>query len=83
MAKLEVYCTVNNCYYWDDGNRCGAERILITLDKIGRQLEASDDHNIQGVIAQAGPTPADHSMETCCHTFRPRARGAEETTLQL
>ncbi len=28
----EVRCTVNNCHYWDDGNVCAAEAILVISD---------------------------------------------------
>ncbi|WP_010174443.1 DUF1540 domain-containing protein [Bacillus coahuilensis] len=28
MAK-DVRCEVNNCLYWESGNQCGAERIIV------------------------------------------------------
>lgn len=80
MAKLEVFCTVNNCHYWDEGNRCGAEQILITLDKISRQFDSGGDNSgqIQSIISQAGPTPAGHSFETSCQTFRQRSEQPDD-----
>lgn len=84
MATLEVRCTVSNCHYWDEGNRCGADRILITLDKIGRQFERTDSTRIENIIEEVGQTPADQSVETCCQTFRPSGRRTDEdNTLQL
>lgn len=61
-----VRCTVSDCTYWDEGNRCAAEVIWITLDKLaGRHdMEASD--------LEATQTPAKRSVDTSCSTFKPR-----------
>ncbi|HEY8450574.1 MAG TPA: DUF1540 domain-containing protein [Bacillota bacterium] len=86
MPKIEVYCTVSNCHYWDDGNRCGADKILITSDRVGDRFpDAVDANQVQQIIDQAGQTPAENCMATCCKTFRPRSgvREDEQDALTL
>ncbi|MBO8141590.1 MAG: DUF1540 domain-containing protein [Firmicutes bacterium] len=61
----EVRCTVNNCVYWDYGNRCGAEAILVISDSAVAQAGQADEE-----IGEIGHTPATASEETCCYTFR-------------
>lgn len=63
----EVRCTVNNCYYWGDGNVCVAEKILVVSD---HALTRIDEHDEE--IGEIGHTPARVSKETCCYTFRPK-----------
>ena len=65
-----VRCTVNNCEYWMQGNRCQAGQILVThsspminADKHGRDADRLDH------------TPADDNEETCCYTFEPAEAG--------
>ncbi|HEY8417801.1 MAG TPA: DUF1540 domain-containing protein [Limnochordales bacterium] len=72
----EVLCTVNNCAYWAEGNRCVAETILVIADEAVARMR-KDDQEIgeigqAGQAAQLGHTPARVSKETCCYTFRPR-----------
>lgn len=63
----EVRCTVNNCYYWYDGNICAAEKILVISDEALARIDKYDEE-----IGEIGHTPARISKETCCYTFRPR-----------
>lgn len=73
MPMPQVRCTVSNCLFWDEGNRCGADEILIVSDRI-TQL---DDDTME--IGDIGYTPVSVSSETCCKTFRPRSnRGGRE-----
>jgi hypothetical protein len=39
MAQ-DVLCEVNNCHYWKQGNRCGAEAIYVVSHK-GKQASNS------------------------------------------
>jgi len=72
----EVHCTVSNCSYWYEGNRCSAEAILVISDdalaRIGQQggMPGGGKHDQE--VGEIGPTPARVSKETCCYTFRPR-----------
>ena len=62
----EIYCSVNTCNYWDNGNHCKANKIMVTTDAMGNSLPDSFDAP-QATNAQA--TPAHTCMETCCKTF--------------
>jgi hypothetical protein len=61
-----IHCSVNNCHYWEQGNKCHANEIMVTADAIGAsmpdQLDATQASTVSG-------TPVDHCMETCCKTF--------------
>lgn len=61
-----VRCTVSNCVYWDEGNRCGAETILITTND---KLRFRDDKMEIGALSE---TLATTSTETNCKTFKPK-----------
>lgn len=65
-----VRCTVSNCEYWAENNRCQADQILVThsspmldADKHGRDADELPE------------TPADDNEETCCFTFEPAGSG--------
>ena len=64
--QQEIYCTVNNCHYWSQGNHCGANKILVTSDSMGRTMPDTWDAP-QATNAQA--TPCGQCMETCCKSF--------------
>lgn len=73
MPQIEVYCTVQNCYFWKDNNLCAADKILITSDNVGAQFSQSVDVNaLQQIVSEVGETPAQTCMETCCKTFKMR-----------
>lgn len=63
-----VKCSVSNCTFWDEGNRCGADQIDIEIDghahvnlkeEFGEELGEHKDR-------------AKQSAATCCHTFKPK-----------
>lgn len=64
----EVRCTVNDCTYWDEGNKCAAERIWVTLDQMANRhdMEVADLEDVQ--------TEARRSEKTCCHTYEPNTK---------
>jgi len=72
--KLEVYCSVNNCHYWQQGNRCDANQILITSDSMADQAPDSVDAPKAATIE---PTPTSDCLSTCCKTFVPSGSGKE------
>ena len=59
----DVNCTVNNCKYWEDGNVCSANRIVI-------QSDADGGFPPNAKLDQLSPTPASNNDETCCQTFK-------------
>lgn len=73
MARLEVYCTVDNCQWWAQGNECHASTILITHDRIGAKYpDEYDSPHVQQIVEMSGETPAESCMDTCCKTFTPK-----------
>ena len=61
-----VYCSVNNCHYWEQGNVCTASKIMITTDKSGADMPDTFD---APQASQITPSAVDSCMETCCKTF--------------
>ena len=59
----DVNCTVNNCKYWEDGNLCNAQQIVIQNDDQG-------GFDPQAKLDNLSPTPAKDTDETCCQTFK-------------
>ncbi|HHT26179.1 MAG TPA: DUF1540 domain-containing protein [Firmicutes bacterium] len=83
MAQ-HVYCTVNNCHYWDTDNVCLAKEILVTVDRIGATYpESLDANNMMEVSAEIGVTPADTCMSTCCKTFYDKSKGGSGTVPKM
>lgn len=69
MPSQEILCTVNGCYYWNQGNACAASRIMVrnNAETIGR-----GDMEI-GTIGGEGE--ARTSNQTLCETFIPEVKG--------
>ncbi len=65
-----VKCSVANCEYWAQGNRCGADQIMIEIDQHAGFTEefAGEDFN------DVHQDTASSSRVTCCKTFEPKKR---------
>lgn len=74
--QLEVMCTVSNCHYWSQGNKCHANQILIVSDDFAEKQPDSVD---APTASSAPQTPCNTCMETCCKTFVPK--NSDQTTL--
>ena len=61
-----IHCSVDNCHYWEQGNRCHANEIMVTADTIGASMPDDLDAPQAGTLS---PTPVQSCMETCCKTF--------------
>lgn len=59
----DVNCTVNNCHYWQQGNLCNADNIVVQSDEAGGFPPSASLDNLNS-------TPADSKDQTCCQTFR-------------
>ncbi|MFW6035971.1 MAG: DUF1540 domain-containing protein [Halothermotrichaceae bacterium] len=59
MAKIK--CNVDNCYYWDTGNICGADEIEVAKNFF-------DNSDMEA--GAMGANPSD-SNQTKCKTFKP------------
>ena len=62
----EIYCGIDNCHYWDQGNHCKASEILVAADSWAAQTPDNIDAPKHTQISQMH---ADTCMETCCKTF--------------
>lgn len=70
MEKPAVSCTVSNCKFWENGNRCVAESILIEID-----AHAKRDYDIEAGTLIGEDRHLDEAgnvANTCCHTFTPK-----------
>ncbi|MFZ5645856.1 MAG: DUF1540 domain-containing protein [Bacillota bacterium] len=65
-----IHCIVNDCHYWDHGNMCKANEILVSTDEFG----ASRPDRIDATMAkQLTPAHAGNCMATCCKTYVKKA----------
>lgn len=72
----EVKCSVSNCAYYKEGNRCGADLIMIEIDK---HAAKTFDAEFAGESFDSGhQDQAWTSRATCCHTFKPKSEEAGE-----
>ncbi|CAI6019501.1 DUF1540 domain-containing protein [Cohnella sp. JJ-181] len=65
-----VACSVSNCAFWDEGNRCAADAIAIEIDahaKAKWNEEFADESFAEHRDAAVS------SKGTCCLTFKPNS----------
>ncbi|QMV40412.1 DUF1540 domain-containing protein [Cohnella cholangitidis] len=62
-----VACSVNNCAYWNQGNRCGAQEIAIEVDSHASHRWNEEFADEFFTHRDSAPT----SSVTCCLTFKP------------
>lgn len=68
----EVKCSVSNCHYWKENNRCGADAIMIEVDE---HANKSFDAEFAGEgFDSAHQDSAASAASTCCHTFKAKQR---------
>lgn len=65
-CQQNIWCSVSNCHYWTKGNKCVAERILITSNEMARTLPPAIDSPYAG---QMPGTPVPACVDSCCKTF--------------
>jgi len=67
--KQHIHCIVNDCHYWQEGNTCTANEILVASDEFGsNHPEEVDAHMAANLI----PQPAGDCMTTCCKSYIPQ-----------
>ncbi|WP_274363276.1 DUF1540 domain-containing protein [Paenibacillus thermotolerans] len=64
----QVKCSVSNCEYWDKGNKCGADLIMIDIDKHAK-MNFNAEFAGESFDSQHKDS-ANSSSSTCCHTFK-------------
>ncbi|MDA8354393.1 MAG: DUF1540 domain-containing protein [Firmicutes bacterium] len=67
----EVKCSVASCVYWDTGNNCGADAIMVEIDEHADR-KFQETINGEPVDTTHQDYSAKQSAETCCHTFKPK-----------
>jgi hypothetical protein len=66
-----VKCNVANCSFWGEGNNCQADSILVEIDEhADNHADIDESGNLSNSTAHEDA--AEHSAETCCHTFKPK-----------
>ncbi|MCL6634645.1 MAG: DUF1540 domain-containing protein [Peptococcaceae bacterium] len=61
-----IHCIVSDCHYWDSGNLCKANEILVSTDDFARkQPDRVDAHQ----AARLTPASAGSSPATACKTY--------------
>lgn len=63
-----VKCSVSNCEYWEQNNNCGADLIMIEIDKHAK-VRFNEEFAGEGFDSNHKDSAADSSA-TCCHTFK-------------
>lgn len=63
-----IHCIVNNCHYWESGNKCMANEILVATDDFGADNPEEIDAHMASKLT---PDSADDCMTTCCKSFIP------------
>lgn len=66
MNQQHIHCIIDNCHYWDQGNKCKANEILVTTDSFGASQPDQIDCNMASKLS---PSQANTCMETCCKTY--------------
>ncbi|HZG84670.1 DUF1540 domain-containing protein [Paenibacillus sp.] len=67
----QVKCSVSNCVFNKEGNNCGADLIMVDIDKHARM---NYDAEFAGESFDSDhQDAAKSSSSTCCHTFKPKA----------
>ncbi|MCL5057111.1 MAG: DUF1540 domain-containing protein [Actinobacteria bacterium] len=61
-----IHCIVNDCHYWDQGNKCAANEILVSTDEFGN---SKPDRIDAAMAKQLTPMTAGNCMATCCKTY--------------
>lgn len=68
MPNVDVSCSVANCFFHAEGNKCGADRITVDMDFQSKY----DTEFSQELDFKSRKEEADHSADTCCKTFKPK-----------
>lgn len=62
----EIYCSIDSCNYWSQGNKCAANEIMVTSDQYASQAPDTMDAPDH---AQFPQMHVETCMETCCKSF--------------
>ena len=68
----EVKCSVSNCSFWGQGNFCQASAIVVHPDAQEAGSNANDSYTGAVLTNETLESSVTTSVETCCHTFKPK-----------
>lgn len=64
-----IHCIVSDCHYWEQGNNCVANEILVATDEFGEDNPEEIDAQMASSLS---PMTAGDCMTTCCKSFIPK-----------
>lgn len=67
----QVKCSVANCHYWAEGNKCSAQEIMVEIDPHATRNFNEEFGEMGGTAHQ---DLARTSSTTCCQTFIPKSK---------
>ncbi|SDD18324.1 protein of unknown function [Paenibacillus sp. UNCCL117] len=70
MENPMVKCSIANCEYWEQGNNCSAEVIMIEVNAHADKSEPQTRHG--QAYDSEHRDEAEGVADTCCHTFTER-----------
>lgn len=70
--RQDIHCIVNDCHYWSQGNKCSAQKILVTTEQFGNQ---NPDNVDAEMAAELTPERAGDAISTCCKTYVAKGSG--------
>ncbi|MDX9872241.1 MAG: DUF1540 domain-containing protein [Clostridia bacterium] len=65
MGKQDIHCIVNDCHYWNQGNKCMAEKILVATDHFANNNPDCDMEMAEELTQDM----AGSFSSTCCKTY--------------
>lgn len=66
----QVKCSISNCYFYKQGNLCGADAIMIDTDDHAK-MNFNEEFAGEGFDSEHQDV-VQSSSKTCCHTFKPK-----------
>ena len=66
QSQQHIHCLISNCNYWENGNKCDANEIIVTSDNFSEQ---NPDRIDAPQATSLKPETASDCMSTCCKTF--------------
>jgi hypothetical protein len=67
--ETAIRCSVGNCKFWSEGNRCMEDGILVTSDLLAGSPAGLPE---SGDSEDVPDTPVPTFSGTCCGTFAPK-----------
>lgn len=69
MDQQHIHCIISDCHYWEQNNKCMADKILVATDEFGENYPESVDASM---VNQLSPKQAGRCETTCCKTYVPK-----------